>query len=277
MSATFQTIVTAQQLKDLLGDPNLVVVDCRFSLADVTSGRAAYDASRIPGAVYAHLDDDLSGPPHTDHGRHPLPSPERMAATFSRLGIDDTKQVIAYDDRNNMMASRLWWMLKYMGHRNIAVLDGGWTAWQSSGGEIETSSPQVPTVVEFSGQPNPNWLVMLDQVDAQQKLVDSRASERFRGDVEPLDPAAGHIPGAVNFHYARVLNDDATFQDPDSIRQHMSELFGDSNPKDVTFYCGSGVSACVNLIAASHAGFPMSKLYVGSWSEWSRKKAKPEA
>lgn len=266
-------IITSAELKLHLGKPNLVVIDCRFQLSDTEAGRNAFQASRIPGAVYAHLDDDLSGEPFTDKGRHPLPSPEQMRATFGRLGIDSQKQVVAYDDRNNMMAARLWWMLNYMGHANVAVLDGGWDAWKSAAGEIESTPPNQPDSVTFQGEPQADWLVTLEQVESQVRLIDSRAPERYRGEVEPIDPVGGHIGEAKNFHYANCLDDQGKFLSKEEIRKRLDEsAFQDQSPEEVTFYCGSGVSACVNLIAARHAGFPMSKLYVGSWSEWSREK-----
>ena len=273
MSTERTPIVSTETLKNMLAASDLVVVDCRFDLADTESGRNAFLESRIPGAVYAHLDDDLSGPPNTDNGRHPLPSPELMKQRFGDMGIDHTKYVVAYDDRKNMMAARLWWMLNYMGHRQVSVLDGGWKAWNDAGGELETTPPLNPTAVNFEGQPQASWLVTLDQVASELKIVDSRAPERYRGEVEPLDPVAGHIPGAENFYYANCLDEQGKFLPVETIREKFEQaVFHDREPEDVTFYCGSGVSACVNLIAAQQAGFPMSKLYVGSWSEWSREK-----
>ena len=268
------TIIDVSQLKSLLDDPNLVVIDCRFSLADTSAGRQAFYEQRIPRALYADLDEDLSGPPTTDHGRHPLPTPEKMSELFSRLGIDETKQVVAYDDRNSMLASRLWWMLRYMGHEAVAVLDGGWNVWVAESGPVDVQSTNntAPATTRFTGAPNRDRLVVIDEVLEQPVLIDSRAPERYRGEVEPLDPTAGRIPGAKNRFFALNLDDEKKLRSTDEIKAEMLEMFGEVAPKDATFYCGSGVSACVNLLAAVHAGLPMSKLYVGSWSEWSKKK-----
>lgn len=267
----FTTIIDVAELKGILDDHDLVVIDCRFDLADVEAGRKAFDQQRIPGAVFADLDEDLSSPhPVTDKGRHPLPSVEGMAETFGKLGIDAQKQVVAYDNRNNMLASRLWWMLQFMGHSRAAVLNGGWDAWQNAGGPLEAGSPQPPKSTEFVGRPQLDRLVRLEEVTSQALLIDSRAPERYRGEVEPLDPVAGHIPGAVNFYYAGHLNDQKQLCATEQIKANLESVFGDTPAEEATFYCGSGVSACVNLLAAKHAGFPMSKLYVGSWSEWCR-------
>lgn len=271
---SYSTIISVSQLKSRLYDPNVVVIDCRFSLADTSAGRQAFEAQRIPGALYADLDQDLSGPPATDHGRHPMPTPEKMIKLFSRLGIDETKQVVGYDDRNGILASRLWWMLRYMGHESVAILDGGWNAWVAESGPIDAqpTNNAAPATTRFSGKPNHDRLVVVDQVLAQPILIDSRAPERYRGEVEPIDPIAGHIPGAKNRFFALNLNNEKKLRSIDDIKAEMLEAFGEVAPEDVTFYCGSGVSACVNLLSAVHAGLPMSKLYVGSWSEWSRKK-----
>lgn len=268
---TFETILSVQALEELLDSPNLVVVDCRFDLADPNSGREAFKASRIPGAQFADLDRDLSGPPTTDHGRHPLPTPERMTELLSRLGIDSTKQVVAYDNRNMMVASRLWWMLKYMGHDAVAVLDGGWSAWTKANAPLDSEPFHASPTTKFTGSPRRDLLVVLDEVLGQPMMIDSRAPDRYRGEVEPLDPVAGCIPGAKNFYFMNHLEEAGTLKGEEEIKQNLLDTFEGVPAQDVTFYCGSGVSACVNLLAAAKAGLPMSKLYVGSWSEWSRK------
>ena len=274
---SFETLIQPEELLALMGSEDLVTIDCRFDLAAPDSGRKRYIEQHLAGAVYADLDQDMSGPPLTDQGRHPLPSPARMRQVFGRLGIDSTKQVVVYDDRGGVPAARLWWMLKYMGHSAVALLDGGWEAWlelveqRRSEGEEQSllhSGEQSNPPTQFSGQPFESWLVVLDQVPQQRCLIDSRGQQRYSGEQEPLDPVAGHIPGAVNHHYAANLGADKKMKSPDELRQTFEALFADSSPEEATFYCGSGVSACVNLLAAVHAGFPMSKLYVGSWSEW---------
>lgn len=265
----YTTLIDSQTLNYYLGHRQWVIVDCRFDLADTAAGERAYEQSHIPGAVYAHLDDDLSGPPVTDSGRHPLPTPAAMTALFGRLGIDGNKQVVVYDDANGAYAARLWWMLRYMGHGAVAVFDGGWQAWQEAGlptrGGEETNPPAL-----FTGAPQMAWLVRIEDVQQQVLLVDSRAPARYRGEVEPLDPKAGHISGAVNYPYEVNWGEDNRYLPPERIRQQLQELLGDVPPEQATFYCGSGVSACANLLAMAHAGLGDGRLYVGSWSEWSR-------
>jgi thiosulfate/3-mercaptopyruvate sulfurtransferase len=263
------TLVDAADLAARLIAPDWVIVDCRFSLADTEAGRLAYADAHIPGAVYAHLDEDLSGPPATDRGRHPLPPPERMAAVFGRLGIDARTQVVAYDDSGGAIAARLWWMLRYMGHDAVAVLDGGWRAWQAQdlpqASGFERNEP-----THFQGRPRAEWLVQLEAVPAVPRLVDAREPARFRGEIEPIDPIAGHIPGAVNYHYRRNLDTSDRFLAPQRLREQLAAVHAGISPDAVTYYCGSGVTACHNLLAQAVAGLPPGRLYVGSWSEWSR-------
>lgn len=263
------TLIDATTLAGHLDDPSWAIVDCRFDLADTARGEHAYRAAHIPSAVYAHLDRDLSSAvPVTDRGRHPLPSPAAMTRLFGRLGIGDATQVVAYDDTNGHYAARLWWMLRYMGHDAVAVLDGGWPAWLAAGlptrDGVETREPAL-----FTGEPHLDRLVVLDEVPAQPLLVDSRAPERYRGEVEPLDPVAGHIPGALNRPYDANWSG-GHWRAPDELAAEFTALLGKTPPEQATFYCGSGVSACVNLLAMVHAGLPEGRLYVGSWSEWSR-------
>ena len=266
----YTTLIDTAVVCDHLNDPNWIIVDCRFSLKDVMTGRQAYEASHIPGAVYADLNHDLSShDPVTDQGRHPLPSPEQMRSVFGRLGIDSGKQVVLYDNFNHAFASRMWWMLRYMGHDAVAVLNGGWGAW------AELDLPMVVGVERnaeaiFDGEPRAGWLVQVSDVLEQKRLVDSRSAERYRGEVEPLDAIAGHIPGATNYFYGQHLDQDGRFLPIDQIKANLDLLFEDVPVVDTTFYCGSGVSACVNLLAVAHAGLGTPRLYVGSWSEWSR-------
>mgnify|MGYP000849753724 FL=1 len=264
----YKTLIDVPTLAQNYEKPDWVIVDCRFSLADTAVGYQNYQAAHIPGAVYAHLDDDLSGPPVTDHGRHPLPTPQRLAQLFSRLGIDEMSQVVVYDDAGGMVASRLWWMLRYMRHDAVAVLDGGWPAWKLAGLPI-TSGIEYNDPAQFTGRPQPRWLVTLDEVDAQPLLIDSRAPERYRGEIEPLDPQPGHIPGAVNLPYGTNLAVDGRFRPNHEIKAELQAVLGKIAPSAATFYCGSGVSACVNLLAMAHVGLGDGRLYVGSWSEWS--------
>ncbi len=243
---------------------------------DTEFGRREYVAGHIPGAVYAHLDDDLSGPPVTDHGRHPLPTPQRLAQLFSRLGIDEMSQVVAYDDAGGMIAARLWWMLRYMGHDGVAVLDGGWPAWQAA--DLPTKSGiEKNEAAQFSGRPKPKWVVTLNEVGSQPLLIDSRGPERYRGEIEPLDPQPGHIPGAVNLPYAKQLAANGRFRPDAEMKAELTAVLGGQSGAAATFYCGSGVSACVNLLAMVHVGLGNGRLYVGSWSEWSGDPERPIA
>ncbi|MCA9980693.1 MAG: sulfurtransferase [Anaerolineales bacterium] len=266
---SYQTLVDVDTLATHLENPDWVIVDCRFSLADTSAGQRAYEAAHILGAVYAHLDHDLSGPPVTDAGRHPLPTPAALTDLFGRLGIDAQKQVVAYDDAGGMIASRLWWMLHYMGHENTAVLDGGWPTWQTQNLPVRSGNEQnSPTL--FIGEPNHSWLVQLHEVPQQPLLVDSRGRDRYRGENETIDPRAGHIPHAHSLPFAERLTPDGHMLPVATLQAQFADLLQDTPAAQATFYCGSGVSACVNLLALRHAGLGMARLYVGSWSEWSQ-------
>ncbi|MAT95787.1 MAG: sulfurtransferase [Anaerolineaceae bacterium] len=272
----YKTLIDVETLAKNLDKPDWVIVDCRFSLADTAVGYQNYQQAHIPGAVYAHLDDDLSGPPVTDHGRHPLPTPQRLAQLFSRLGIDEMSQVVAYDDAGGMIAARLWWMLRYMGHDAVAVLDGGWQTWQAA--DLPTRSGiEKNEAAQFSGRPKPKWVVTLNEVAGQPLLIDSRGPERYRGEIEPLDPQPGHIPGAQNLPYEKQLDEHGRFRPAEEMKAELTAVLGDKSGESATFYCGSGVSACVNLLAMAHVGLGNGRLYVGSWSEWSSDSERPIA
>ena len=261
----YTTLIDSAALSALDKD-NLVIVDCRFSLADVNYGSRTYAEAHISGAIYASLDDDLSGPPLTDHGRHPLPSPEALIALFSRMGISNNTQVVAYDDANGMIASRLWWMLRYMGHTAVSVLDGGWQAWQKA--DLPTmKGVESPSPALFVGKPRRELLVLHDEVPTVPLLVDSRAEERYCGDVEPLDSVAGHIDGAVNYFYQRNWDENGRYLPKETIKAQLEAMLGDTPAEEAVVYCGSGVSSCVNLLAMAYVGMENGRLYVGSWSE----------
>jgi thiosulfate/3-mercaptopyruvate sulfurtransferase len=265
----FTTLIEREVLEQNLERDGWVVVDCRFSLADTEIGRQAYEKEHIPGAVYAHLDDDLCGPPFTDHGRHPLPTSEAMAAQFSRMGIDETTQVVVYDDANGAIASRLWWMLRYMEHDAVAVLNGGWQAWQEAGFRVHTGI-ELNEPSRFAGAAREGWLVTLNDLGDLPLLVDSRAPERYRGEIEPIDIRSGHIPGAVNFFYQLNWDGNGRYMSPDLLKERFEQFLGETKVEETTFHCGSGVTACANLLALAYAGLGDGKLYVGSWSEWCR-------
>lgn len=270
----FTTLIDTENLAAHLTDPDWVIVDCRFRLDDTEFGRREYEAGHIPGAVYAHLDEVLSNPPTTDNGRHPLPPAEILIERMGRLGIDSRTQVVAYDDKNGMIAARLWWLLRYLGHEAVAVLDGGWPAWLAAGqplrAGVEENGPRP-----FTGSPRTDWVVLADDVTDAALLVDSRAPERYRGEVEPIDPVAGHIPGAVNYFYQQSWSENGRYLSPAQIRQQMQTVLGETNPDEAVFYCGSGVTACVNLLAMNYAGLGNGRLYAGSWSDWITDPSRP--
>ncbi len=272
----YRTLVSCDTLNEHLGDPLWVIVDCRFDLANPEAGRKEYLEAHIPGAVYAHLDQDLSGPPVTNRGRHPLPLPEALIARFSRLGIDATKQVIVYDSVSGSVSARLWWLLHYMGHESVAMLDGGWPAWLEAGLPMNTGE-ETRSPAAFSGEPKTDWVVTLDQVPNVPILIDSRDPARYRGEFEPIDPVAGHIPGAINCFWKHNLDAEGRFLPPDQLRAQWRSIFAQLPSNEVVFYCGSGVTACHNLLSVAHAGLPEARLYAGSWSEWCADPKRPVA
>jgi thiosulfate/3-mercaptopyruvate sulfurtransferase len=269
--AKYTTLVDSPTLSSLLASPQVCVVDCRFDLAKPAAGEAEYQQSHIPGAVYAHLDRNLSGPKTGANGRHPLPSPDALKSTLGGFGIDAGVQVVAYDQDTGMYASRLWWLLRWMGHTAVAVLDGGLAKWTAehrpTRSGTESREPRI-----FSGAPDATMLVETMDIaavaaSADARLVDARAPERYRGDIEPIDPVAGRIPGAVNHFYLRNLSE-GRFLSPRSLREQWRCTLGDVPADHVVCYCGSGVTACHDVLALEHAGLSGARLYPGSWSEW---------
>ena len=278
---THHTLIDVPTLVAELADPALRIVDCRFDLGDPDAGAAAYRRGHIPGAVYAHLDADLSGPRAPWTGRHPLPEPEALAATFGRLGIDAAVQVVAYDDSGGVYAARLWWLLRWLGHEAVAVLDGGLGAWRAAGRplvtEVAAAAPR-----RFEPAPRDAAPVSADEVAALLArdgclLLDARSAERYEGRVEPRDPKAGHVPGATHHHYARNLGSDGRFLPPAALRSAFEQLLGRRPPAALVSMCGSGVTACHTLLALEVAGLTGARLYPGSWSEWCRDPARPVA
>jgi thiosulfate/3-mercaptopyruvate sulfurtransferase len=266
-------------------DRPLVVVDVGFDLVDTTAGERAYGQSRLPGAFYAHLDRDLSAPKaagRDPRGRHPLPARDAFARTVGAWGIGPATQVLVYDRQGGMFAGRLWWLLQWIGHDRVAVLDGGLPAWQAEGRPIEVGSP-TPRRVE--ALPYPVAASTVPVVDAEQlrrglgrvRVVDARAPERFRGEVEPLDPVAGHIPGAMNRFFQHNLQPDGRFKAPEVLRRELATLLHTDEGAAVVHHCGSGVTACHNLIAQAVAGLGQGALYPGSWSEWCADPDRPVA
>ncbi len=278
---SYQLLIDVPTLKAHLADPNFRVVDCRFELGEPGAGRAVYARGHIPGASYAHLDDDLSGPRTPWTGRHPLPDAAALAATFGRLGIDANTQVVAYDDSGGAYAARLWWLLRWLGHVSVAVLDGGLAAWQAAGLPLSTSATSVSARRFVAGAPvaaqvSADDLALLLAQKAC-RLLDARSTERFEGRIEPLDPRAGHIPGATSHPFARNLGADGRFLAPAALHDQYSRLLRGRPAAEVVSMCGSGVTACHTLLALEIAGLSGARLYAGSWSEWCRDPARPVA
>jgi thiosulfate/3-mercaptopyruvate sulfurtransferase len=267
----FTTLVSTTVLASHMDDP--VIVDCRAKLDDEAWGELEYAASHIPGAVYADLNRDLSGRTTGSNGRHPLPDPRALAQTFGRLGITDGRQVVAYDQDSGQWASRLWWLLRWLGHDAVAVLDGGFAKWiaerRPTAHGVEHNDPAT-----FTPAPRADMAVDVDGVASrlgsrEWLLLDARAPERYRGETEPIDRIPGHIPGAANHFYGGNVTADKTFKTPEQLRAGFAAAIGGTQPDRIICYCGSGVTACHNLLAMEHAGIRGAKLYVGSWSEWS--------
>lgn len=273
-------LTSAAELASSLGDRRLRVIDCRFDLMAPQAGREAYREAHIPGAVYADLDQDLSGPVGTDSGRHPLPSVEAAEATFSRLGIDADTGVICYDAAGGAIASRAWWLLRWLGHRRVTVLDGGLQAWQAQGLPFECGAQEV-TRREFRGFENPERVLTTGEVAADLEaaagslLIDARDTARFRGEVEPIDTRAGHIPGSRNLPFTACLREDGTWQDGDPLRHLLERVLGDDERAPWAVMCGSGVTACHLAISGLLAGYSEPRVYIGSWSEWIRDASRP--
>jgi len=273
----FTTVVSTEQLASHLSE--WIIVDCRFDLHDENWGREQYLAAHIPGAVYASLNDDLAGPRTGRNGRHPLPSLDTLAATLGRWGIARDTQVVAYDQDSAMYASRLWWLLRYAGHAAVAVLDGSWAAWTREGRPTRSGN-ETRTPIAFALQPPLAQPVPVDEVaaalrDGDRLLVDARAPERYEGRIEPLDRVPGHIPGAVNHFFKNNATENGTLLPPETLREQFARVLGDTDPAHVIAYCGSGVTACHNLLAMEHAGLHGGRLYPGSWSEWSSDPSRP--
>lgn len=270
----YSTLIDCAVLADALSDHAWICVDCRHDLTAPEAGADAYRAGHIPGAVFAHLDRELSGPPLSDCGRHPLPSPEALRELFGGWGISTGTQVVAYDAQGGAFAARLWWMLRYMGHEACAVLDGGWQAWCELPRPMEQGAG-CNSPVAFSGEPRLARRVLIDEVPDVTLLIDSRDPARYRGENETLDPRGGHIPGAVNHFWKNNLDESGRFLPGAEIQDGMRASIGQIPTASSVFYCGSGVTACHNILAMVHAGGEEPRLYVGSWSEWSRTPGRP--
>lgn len=280
MSEYCDTLISAEICVRHYRSPDWLFVDCRFDLAAPGWGPESYRESHIPGAVYAHLDRDLAGPPGPRSGRHPLPDWRLFAERLGRWGLHPTTQVIVYDQGGGALAARLWWLLRAIGHRRVAVLDGGWAAWQARGG-AQSDALALEHARDVELCVGSGWVTtreIEENLSARRfLLVDARTPARFTGQDEPIDPVAGHIPGAVNFPLQDNLAVDGRFLDREALRARWLARLGATPPAAVVHMCGSGVTACHNLLAMEAAGLRGSRLYVGSWSEWIRDPAHPLA
>lgn len=276
----YTTLIDIAALKTHLRDPDWIMVDCRFNLMEPEAGRRAYRENHLPGARYAHLDDDLSGPITPETGRHPLPDPARLAQRFGAWGIGHHTQVVAYDDLGGMLAAaRLWWLLRWLGHETVAVLDGGLPAWLNAGLPLTAELP-VASSTRFDARPDDRLWLTAAQVQAlppDHVVLDARGAARYRGEMEPIDPVAGHIPGAVNLPTDGHLTPEGGFLPTVELRARFDAALSGKPPAAIVHSCGSGVTACHNLLAMEAAGLPGSRLYPGSWSEWIRDPGRPVA
>lgn len=280
----FEFLVSAEQVKANLDNADWLILDVRHDLADHQAGRRAYEQGHIPGAVFLDHEADLAAPKTGLNGRHPLPSRQDLAQLLQKQGLRDGMQVVVYDAQASLFASHMWWMLRWLGHPQVAILDGGWQAWQSLEGP-EHSGParavQVATGLSVPEQP------AMPTVKTEQVLknltmpvftvLDARAAERYRGDVEPMDPVAGHIPDAVNRSHLNNLDEQGRFKSAEQLRQEFISVLGKTPAEQVVHQCGSGITACHNLFAMELAGLPGSSIYPGSWSEWVSDASRPVA
>jgi len=269
----YTTLISVAELAAHSADPQCVVCDCRHDLADPAAGRAAYATSHIPGARFLHLDDDLSGTRTGRNGRHPLPDHAVLARKLGALGIDNDTQVVAYDASGGCFAARLWWLLRWLGHERVAVLDGGWPAWLAAGQPVTAAAPAV-TPTTFTADLQPQLAIDADFVvrhlaTTDFQVLDARSPDRFRGENETLDPIGGRIPGARNRFFKDNLGPDGRFKPAGVLRAEFQVLSDGRPARDLVMQCGSGVTACHNLLALAHAGLDGAALYPGSWSEWS--------
>lgn len=283
-SAPYTTLIDVQSGLELLDGADVRWLDCRFRLDDPDAGRRAHAEAHVPGAIYVHLDEDLSAPVVAGQtGRHPLPSVDVMTQRLRRWGICHGDQVVVYDDMGGAIAARAWWMLRWLGHDAVAVLDGGWPAWREAGGPEARDEVLAPTIGDFVAAPRPELLADADAVasaasDPAMRVFDARKAERFRGEVEPIDPVAGHVPGAVSLPFPDNLDPSTgRFRSRDALRRRFEAALGTRAAASSIVYCGSGVTACHDLLAMAHAGLAGARLYPGSWSHWITDPARPIA
>lgn len=269
---TYTTLVSTADLAEHLDDSNWIIFDCRFTLTDASAGKTKYNEAHIPGAIYAHLDNDLAAPITSSSGRHPLPDIDLLAGKLGKWGVDENKQVVVYDDTFGAMACRMWWLVRWLGHDNVALLDGVYPKWLKEKRPIDSSPPDI-SASKFI--PRVRNELVVDAIFIQQHLsdngsilIDARPDMRFTGEVEPIDKVAGHIPGAINRPFDNNLDIGGDFMPIEELKNEYSALLKNKNPSQIVHMCGSGVTACHNILAMECLGFQNTRLYAGSWSHW---------
>jgi len=275
-------LVSTEQLASHLNDPAWVIFDCRHDLVDHGKGERLYRESHIPGAHFAAVETALAGTKNGKNGRHPLPTPEAFGEFLANLGVTPATRIVAYDDAGGLYAARLWWLARWIGLTQVALLDGGWPKWVAEGCAVTTEMPAPMAAVALPVRADAASVWSASDVlrllgNRSFGLIDARAGERYRGEVEPMDPVAGHIPGALNRFYKANLNAELTFRPAAELKQEFTALIGERAPERVVHQCGSGITACANIFAMEYAGLPGSKLYAGSWSEWVADPSRPVA
>lgn len=282
--STYGTLISAANLLALQNNGDCLIIDCRFDLSDTEKKHSEYLQSHIPGAFYAHLDEQLSSPIRPDSGRHPMPDIEQLTRWLAGCGFDGSQQVVVYDDSSGAMASRLWWLLKCLGHESVALLDGGWQAWLGAGFQTGADIPQS-NPGDYTARLDTDSVVssahifsaLKDSHSSSLQLVDVRSNERFIGAVEPIDPIAGHVPGAINMPLTDNLDEQGCYRSTQQLEAMYRPLLQQHSARDLVFMCGSGVTACHSVLAMVHAGYEMPRVYAGSWSEWIRDCNRPRA
>lgn len=279
---TFHELISTSQLGDMLSIADCRIIDCRSDLLQPEKGRADYLSGHLPGAVFADLDEDLADPVTSTSGRHPLPQVERFRSIIESWGISNETQVVAYDYANGALAARLWWMMRWVGHERVAVLDGGIAAWIAARGEVQSAVPQFKKTA-FAVTPKPEYVATSEEIavaladGTDLNLVDARDAARFLGQTEPIDTVAGHVPGAINYPLSRNLNDDGTWRSATELARCWQEILAGRPVAPLIAMCGSGVTACHLVLSAQIAGLAEPRVYIGSWSEWIRDPARPIA
>ncbi len=277
----YQTIISVEDLNKNLNTQDWLIFDCRFILKDPEGGLKKFNQGHIPGAQYADMDKDLASPMTSTSGRHPLPNPDEFINKLQSWGVNNTSQIICYDDMSGAFAARMWWLLKWLGHNDVAVLDGGIDKWTANNLTLETDTQQK-AAGSFSGQANNDMWVDVEFVQKELaenniNLLDARSAERFTAKDTKTDPVAGHVPGAMSYPFAENLSKQGVFLPLEELQKRFAPMLPSSEKKEVINMCGSGVTACHNLLAMRIAELPMTRLFVGSWSEWIKDKSRPVA